>query len=235
MGSVVVSFKLTHPLPDKCLVAVSGGVDSMSALHWLNQVPGRVQGVVHVHHNTGYFADQAEKLVLETAHRLKLSIFAFRITRNPEEGSSLEEYWREQRYRYFKEASAIAKNLPVALGHNFDDCLEEYVMCTMVRGFFGTIPYMHAPCIRPFRLWKRSDIMDYARKNEVSWLEDPSNADYSRFLRAKIRQLVVPRIRFLNPGVYNIVEKSIREQDERDASIQAVVGLTDMHKRVPGC
>jgi tRNA(Ile)-lysidine synthase len=211
-----MSFKLTHSLPDKCLVAVSGGVDSMTALHWLNKVEGRVRGVIHVNHGTGHFADQAEKLVRDAAHSLKLPIFFFHLTRDPEEGASLESYWRDQRYRFFKEASTISGNFPVALGHNFDDCLEEYIMCTMVRGFSGTIPYAHDPCIRPFRLWKRSEIEEYAKKHSIPWMEDPSNLDHTRFMRAKIRKLVAPRVRYLNPGVYNIVEKVISVQDERD-------------------
>lgn len=225
-----MSFKLTHPLPDKCLVAVSGGVDSMVALHWLNQVPGRVAGVVHINHSTGRFADQAEELVRKTTQDLKLSLYLFQLRADPEEGRSLEEHWRDQRYRHFKEASAVAKNLPIALGHNLDDCLEEYIMCTMVRGFSGTMPYAHDPCFRPFRLWKRRSIEDYARKNDVQWIDDPSNMDYTRFRRAAIRRLVVPRIRFLNSGVYTLVEKIIREQDERDKRESISKNIPDEYK-----
>lgn len=209
-----MNFKLTHPLPEKCLVAVSGGVDSLAALHWLSQVEDRVQGIVHVHHNTGAFADESQELVLEKAKSLKVGIFIRQFEREPEPGHSPENWWREQRYRFFHEISAVQGNLPVVIAHNLDDCLEEYIMCTMVRGFSGTIPYRHGPCIRPFRLWKRADIQDYAQKNKILWVEDPTNLDHTRFTRAKIRKLVAPRVRYLNPGVYNIVERVIREQDK---------------------
>lgn len=211
-------FQLTHPLPHTCYVAVSGGVDSMVALHWLAQVEGRVRGVVHFHHNTGDFADACRDLVRARAHEIGCDFLFRRLDRDPDEGASLENFWREQRYRFFHEISAVSGNAPIVLAHNMDDCLEEYIMATMVRGFWGTIPYQHGPCIRPFRLWKRKDIEEYARRHKISWLEDPTNLKYERFKRAKIRRLVAPRVKYLNPGVYNIVEKVIREQDKQNTT-----------------
>jgi tRNA(Ile)-lysidine synthase len=213
-----MGFQLTHALPERCLVAVSGGVDSITALHWLSQVPNRVRGIVHINHASGTFADEAEKLVRRTSQGMGLESLFFRITHDPPEGDSVEEFWRKQRYQFFKEASDVLGGLPIVLAHTLDDCLEEYIICTMVRGFSGTIPYQHGDCIRPFRLWRRTDIVDYANRHGLFWLDDPSNRDYVRFLRAKVRQTVVPRIRYLNPGVYNIVEKVIREQDIRNQS-----------------
>lgn len=212
-----MSFKLTHPLPEKCMVAVSGGVDSVTALHWLNRIEGRVQGVVHMNHNTGDYADSAEQTVRHLADKLSIPIFVRRLERSPEEGHSPENWWREQRYRWFTEVSAVEGNLPIVVAHNMDDCLEEYVMCTMVRGFSGTIPYAHGPCIRPFRLWKRVEIENFAIANKITWNEDPTNKDIYRFKRAFIRHELVPKVKELNPGVYKIVERMIGIQDMRDA------------------
>lgn len=204
-----MGFKLTHKLPETCLVAVSGGIDSMVALHWLSQVPGRVQGVVHMNHGTGLFADGAELLIRSRTYGMELHYR--RLHEQADSGQSRENYWREQRYRFFEEVFATT-GLPIVLAHNFDDCLEEYVMCTMVRGYFGTIPYQHGACIRPFRLWKRELIERYAKHHKLSWLEDPSNED-TKFKRCFIRHNIAPEIKELNPGVYNIVEKAIKEQD----------------------
>lgn len=209
-------FKLTHPLPERCLVAVSGGADSVAALHWLLQSPGKVAKAIHVNHLSGDFAklsqEHVEKLCDDLGVELEIRTIDSVAT---EPGRSREEHWREQRYRKFWEASAMNENLPVVLAHTFDDCLEEYITCTMVRGYMGTIPYEHAPCVRPFRLWKRFDIEEYCKRHSLPWVNDPTNTDYSQYLRAKVRKLVVPRIKYLNPGVYNIVEKVIHEQDNR--------------------
>lgn len=210
-----MNFQLTHSLPRRCLVAVSGGVDSVSALHWLSQLEGRVAGVIHVNHNTGEFSREAEGFVRKLASEMKVDFFCRVLLRKALPGESLENHWREQRYRFFREISATENNLPVVVAHNMNDCLEEYVMCTMVRGFPGTIPYSHGPCIRPFRRWKREDIEDYAARNSLEFLTDPSNSD-TRFKRNLIRSNLVPHLKELNPGIYKLVDRVISEQDERE-------------------
>ena len=189
----------------------------MAALHFLNK-PSRASslvGIVHINHNTGKYSKDAQSFLLNVCDKLNVRCVLSKITDDIPKGKSKEEYWREFRHHTFA-------NLPgeddVVLAHNFDDCLEEYVMCSMVRGYFGTIPYRHGRCVRPFRLWKRSSIRDYARKNHVWWVEDPSNED-TNFKRNYIRHQVVPNIKKLNPGVYNIVERAIQAQDERDEKV----------------
>jgi tRNA(Ile)-lysidine synthase len=66
--------------------------------------------------------------------------------------------------------------------------------------------------IRPFRTWSKKDIVAYARRNGVEWVEDPSNTDM-RFKRNFIRHKVVPTLRELNPGLDNIVLRVIKEKD----------------------
>ena len=212
-----MNFKLTHPLPERCIVAVSGGVDSLAIFHFLNKVDGRVAGVIHVNHASGEFSEEAETLVQQLCEEKKIDLTVRRVRDHIGEGESREAFWREQRYRFFWDDYAI-HNLPIILAHNMDDCLEEYIICTMMRGYTGTIPYKHGCCVRPFRLWQRKDIEIYARRHELRWLHDPSNDDDFRFLRARVRRRVAPRIRNLNPGIYSIVEKVIRDQDERDGN-----------------
>jgi tRNA(Ile)-lysidine synthetase-like protein len=205
---LALMFKLTHQLPSKCIVAVSGGVDSMSALHFLYQ-SNKVEGVIHINHGTGKFADEAEELVQQVCQDYKgLPLFRAVIKDAPPKGESKEAYWRDKRYGFFRR---LAGPRLVVLAHNMNDCLEEYIMCTMVRGFEGTIPYQRENCIRPFRLWKRDDIYEYAKRNKLKWIEDPSNKD-PLFRRNYIRTEILPRILKLNPGVWNIVEKLIQEE-----------------------
>ena len=87
-------------------------------------------------------------------------------------------------------------------------------MCSMVRGYLGTIPYSNGNCVRPFRLWKRKDIKEYMLNSGVFWCEDNSNIDM-KFKRNYIRHKIVPYIREINPGIYKLVERAIKEQDKR--------------------
>lgn len=201
-------FKLTHPLPDKYWVAVSGGVDSMAALHWLNKPSRRnsLLGVLHVNHGTGDYANHAEMLVTSHCYFENIKLEKVTLEDLPPDRVSKEEWWRNKRYEFLTSVRE-----PVVLGHNFDDCLEEYIMCTMVRGYSSTIKYSYANCIRPFRLWKRTDIRKYAERNDLHWAEDPTNID-TKYKRNYIRHELVPRILELNPGVYNIVERLISSE-----------------------
>jgi tRNA(Ile)-lysidine synthase len=210
-----MSFRLTHPLPNKCLVAVSGGVDSMAVLHWLCSTPGRVKGVLHVNHRTGRFSDEAHTHVVRSCNHLGVPFYHHFLEGERDSRQSPEEFWREARYRWFDRVSDKQEGIPVILAHNMQDCLEEYILCTMIRGFSGTIPYRRGSCVRPFRLWKREDITDYATRNHVRWVEDPSNRDI-RFKRNFVRRKMLPGIIDLNPGIYRIVERIIREQDKRN-------------------
>ena len=86
-------------------------------------------------------------------------------------------------------------------------------MCMMVRGFQGTIPYSHGRCIRPFRLWKRKEIEEYAERHSVMFIKDPSNAD-TQYTRNYIRKNIVPHALKINPGLYKIVKRVIKVQDD---------------------
>lgn len=199
-------FRLTHPLPKKCIVAVSGGRDSMAGLHFLMRKPERVAGVIHIHHSTGEFADRSKEFVSDYCHKNNLSLT---IATYPHEEKT-EEAWRNFRYSIFH-----SFELPVITGHHADDCLEEYVICMTKRGYLGTIPYQNKNVIRPFRTWKRESINDYVIKNNIPYVEDPTNTD-TKYLRNKVRHEVIPMLLQINPGIHSLVEKAIGIQDSRN-------------------
>ena len=201
-------FDLTHQMPKKYWIACSGGIDSVSALHWLHHnKPSRkdsLLGLIHIDHNTDPLR-KAARFVIDLADEFDTRCKVHFIRGECPDGESLEMWWRNKRYEIFK-----SYNDPIILAHNFDDCLEEYVMSTMVRDFSGTIPYSHANCVRPFRLWKRKTIQQYADHNGIKFVEDPSNAD-TKFKRNYIRHKIIPHILHINPGVYNIVRRLMNE------------------------
>lgn len=208
-------FKLTHPLPEKVLVAVSGGPDSVAAFHWLwSPRHDRVAGIVHVNHgppDPNGFPDSAEKLVKAIGDYADVPVYIRKLQKYPGTGSK-EAWWRDQRYEYFKEISSKNEYIPVVLGHTFNDCLEEYLMCVLVRGYQGTIPYAHDPCIRPFRLWKRESVLEYLDHHNILYRDDPTNLDIG-YKRNYIRHMLVQHVLYLNPGIWNLVKRCMHKQD----------------------
>lgn len=200
-------FKLTHPLPKKCLVAVSGGMDSMAAFHWLNRVPGRVAGVVHFNHKTGDFSDRAAQFVAEEAKELHLPFYIDILNESVAGGEGPEAFWREHRYAFLDRIAEIVC-LPIVLAHQLDDCVEEYLICTLKRGYTGTIQYQRGDCIRPFRLWKRELIHKYVMEEGINFIDDPMNRDVT-YLRSYVRYELMPKVLQVNPGIYGMVERLI--------------------------
>lgn len=202
-------FTLTHDLPKSCFVAASGGVDSMAVLNFLLR-SNKVRGVIYVHHNTGEFADKSEHIVNKFCTDNDVPFNSYKIEGACPSGRSKEDWWREKRYDIIR--SKAPSDMKVVLGHHLDDCLEEYIMNTLVRGRESTIKYAIWNCVRPFRKWKKKDIVDYATRNNIAWAEDPSNlnTDYKRNF---IRHEMVPRALQLNPGLYKVVERIIDKVD----------------------
>lgn len=196
-------FNLTHPLPKTLAVAVSGGVDSMSALHWLNRTH-KVELAIHINHKTEQFSDDAESLVRSCCKSLGVPLWSFEI--DPETPRT-EKAWREERYKHFHSFT-----YEVATAHTYNDCLEEYLMCVLKRGYLGTIGYRNHNVIRPFRKWRKEDILDYAHRNQIPYLNDPENESLGH-LRNLIRQKLVPVALEVNVGLEKLVWRAMEIQD----------------------
>lgn len=208
-------FQLTHPLPYRCYVAVSGGADSMAALHFLLNSTWkghsrRVVGIIHVNHGTGFYADEAQRLVKEfgASHPFLLTGISEKIG-PPPEGRSKEDYWREERYKVFSQYN----DYPIVTAHHLDDCVEQYIINKMVLFNNRNVISYYGPCgvVRPFRTWTKESILEYCEKHKIEYLDDPSNED-TRFLRNNIRHNVIPTLLKMNPGLKNQVRKLIVEE-----------------------
>lgn len=198
---------LTKPLPTECVVAVSGGPDSMGALHFLRK---RVKKVIHINHGTGEFANAAQILVQDYCYKLGIHVEVTTVTEQPPKGESKEQFWRNKRQMVYAN-----QDLPIVTGHNLDDCVEEYLINKLVRFSDKTVMSYYGlnGVIRPFRTTPKSAFIGYCNHNRVPYLIDPSNADNS-YLRNSIRNILIPSIlKDVSPGLVNSVYKLIIDED----------------------
>jgi tRNA(Ile)-lysidine synthetase-like protein len=181
-------------LPERLLVGVSGGVDSVALLHALVKV-GRKPVVLHFDH--GWRAESGEdaQFVRELAGKLGLK-YAEGKMRATGKGHREAEA-REARYAFF---ARTAKRLGIAdlvLAHHADDQVETFLM-QLLRGSGaagrGMDPLsrregliLHRPWLG---IWK-TEIAACARKQKLVWREDATNID-TRHRRNLIRQRVLP-------------------------------------------
>ncbi|HEX6266112.1 MAG TPA: tRNA lysidine(34) synthetase TilS [Burkholderiales bacterium] len=177
-------------------VALSGGVDSVVLLHRLRERPGIC--AVHVHHglspNADAWAAFCRKLC--KAWGVPLGIRKVKVTRR---GKGLEAAARDARYAALREEKAPV----IALAHNLDDQAETVLMNLLrgagLRGASGMQPHARLGdkrLVRPLLDVSREEILAYAQRHRLEWVEDESNADESltrNFVRLRLGPLIQTR------------------------------------------
>lgn len=183
----------------------------MASLNWMLAGNRKPKAVIYINHNTGDYANKAEDFVFEYCKSKKIDAISNKITQTPPKGVSKEAWWRSQRYNLFNsilEEESVP--YPIVLAHNLDDCVEQYIISTLVRFNPNKIIAYNGPSntIRPFRTWSRKEINTYVTKHNLTWIEDPSNTN-TKYLRNNVRHNILPLISNLNPGIYKYVKNLI--------------------------
>lgn len=184
-------------------VACSGGVDSMAVVSFLRRN----------HKVTALFFDHGTQTSADALEFLKgqfegtdVVLQIGNITREKDKNESQEEYWRNERYKYFH---SIAK--PVITCHHLDDCAETWIW-SCLHGEGKIIPYQNLNVIRPFRLNRKSEFTNWCRNRNISWIEDSSNED-TKYMRNFIRSEIMSKALVVNPGLHKVIARKVKEYD----------------------
>ncbi|WP_299161935.1 tRNA lysidine(34) synthetase TilS [uncultured Eudoraea sp.] len=192
-------------LENHFLVACSGGVDSVVLAHLcsLNKMDF---SIVHCNFQLrGYESDMDAFFVEDLARKLGKKIYIKDFDTDSYVNInkvSLQMAARELRYRWFEELMKKNKIKTLVTAHHVDDNLETFIINlsrgTGIKGLTG-IPAKTSNISRPLLIFSRAQIMQFAEIKNISWREDHSNLD-KKYLRNKIREDVIPRLRELHPG-----------------------------------
>lgn len=128
-------------------------------------------------------------------------------------GMSREEFWRHGRYEFFRKFGGM-----VLAGHNLDDALEWYLFSSF-QGLGKFMSYDNGNVIRPLLVTKKSDIVEYARVNNIPHFHDWTNDDVTVASRNRIRHNIVPEALKVNPGLYTTVKRKIRQKAFEESEI----------------
>jgi len=164
--------QIITPLPNKCIIACSGGVDSVFALHFLSRSKREIS-LIHINHRTP-MANVYEYFVRTLAKIYSVNCDFYKIYGNNE----LD--WRNERYKIFESYKD-----PVITCHHQDDNLETLVMRNR------PIPYKRGNIIRPFLKVSKKEIIQYCLYHNLSWVEDPTNSDPDYCERNRIRKAIL--------------------------------------------
>lgn len=177
-------------------LACSGGLDSVVLAHWFRQrFPGCRARLLHVHHGLQTEADQWQTTVGQWAQGWGYD-YATAKVQVQRQGQGLEAAAREARYAQFTAWQRAGEWL--LLAHHQQDQLETLLLRLMrgagVSGLAGMRPlrpFGAGQLCRPFLSLSKAQLLAYAQQHQLSWLDDPSNAD-TQFDRNFIRQQVLP-------------------------------------------
>lgn len=195
---------------DKIVVGVSGGADSVCLLHLLRQLSSRHQFTLHVAHlNHGFRPEAAQEAAfvqrLCDQWGVPATLSSLPVPRICKERHlSKQEGAREVRYAFLKEVAGATGARWIALGHTADDQAETFLM-RLLRGAgpqgLGAIPRMRdGMIIRPLLSISRKQIVDELSREQIPFIEDPSN-EQEIYLRNRVRHRLLPLLEEYNPKV----------------------------------
>ena len=197
--------RIIGKIPPRVTVACSGGVDSMSLVHFLLQGKRKVE-LAYFNHDTPH-SKVAEEFVRKYAAENKLILTVGRVN-GKREKQSLEEFWRNERYKFFSKI----KNPYIITCHHLDDVLETWLF-KCLHGNPGLIPYRRGSNIyRPFLMTEKKEILSYAERKNVDWVDDPSNRMTKNIMRNHIRHNIIPQVLKVNPGIRTTIRKKLIEK-----------------------
>ncbi|SIS45909.1 tRNA lysidine(34) synthetase TilS [Neptunomonas antarctica] len=203
-----------HPC-QRWVVALSGGLDSIVMLHLAaSYLPRNTLHVLHINHHLQKSADDWSVFCRAQAENLSIPFTQIDVYPN----NSSEAAARDARYLAFSDFVQATDVL--LLAHHADDQAETVLFRLLrgsgLRGLSG-IPVSRsigaAEIVRPLLTISRHSLEAWARDEQLSWIEDPSNQHevYDRnFLRLK----VLPVLKQRWPGVIARMSSTSRLLDE---------------------
>ena len=192
------SRRLTTP-DDRLLVAVSGGIDSMTLLDLARRVfEGRLAAAHCNFTLRGEESDGDQQLVESYCRQYGIPLHTIRFDTETEartHGESIQMAARRLRYEWFDTLCDQHGYTKIAIAHHADDSIETFfinlVRGTGLRGLTG-ISDRRGRIIRPLLFARRDDITAYTARHAVPYREDSTNATL-KYLRNRLRHDILPR------------------------------------------
>ena len=189
----------------KCLLAISGGIDSVAMLHLFMNQPVEI-GVVHCNFQLrGTDSDEDEVFVrnLCSIQQIPFYVKRFNTLHFAEDKKlSIQIAARELRYHYFEEVRKDEGYKWIAVAHNSDDIIETFFLNLMrgtgIQGLTGIKP-MVGRIIRPLLFASREQIELYSRELNLVHRLDKSNLS-NKYRRNQIRNQLIPLLVEMAPG-----------------------------------
>ena len=213
-------------------VGVSGGIDSMCLLHFLNankQLLDIDVVAIHINHGIREESDDEARFVVQKCREMGVRVYKFSIDAPKiakDKRISVETAAREGRYGVFD--ALVKKDIidKVALAHHQSDQAETILMHIFrgcgANGAKGMEPIRDGIYIRPMLKVSKEEISLYASTNNIEFVEDSSNADNS-YTRNFVRNVLMKDILKKWPNAVEAINNFAEAVSDDDDYIQSII------------
>lgn len=182
--------------PEKIGIAVSGGGDSMAMLHlfarWAAKTGHKIAAVTVDHGlRDGSDKEAADVAAFCAAIGVPHEILHWQ---DWDGHGNLQAVARDARYRLMADWARANDVGGIAIGHTKDDSAETFVMRLTRKAGIDGLAAMDREFsrngldfARPLWMCTRAELRDYLTRNDVPWVDDPSNDDID-FERIRVRK-----------------------------------------------
>ncbi|HVX24429.1 MAG TPA: tRNA lysidine(34) synthetase TilS [Candidatus Saccharimonadales bacterium] len=214
--------------PGTYVIAVSGGVDSMTLLNLLAQQPDVKLTVAHFDHGIRGDSIEDRRLVQKAANFYGLP-FVYGEGHLGLQAS--EAAAREARYAFLRRVQQASGARAIITAHHQDDVLETAIL-NMLRGTgqrgltsLSNRHDMHRPLLNV----SKQTVFEHAQAHDLVWREDSTNQD-ERYARNYVRRQVLPR---LTPSDRERLHELIVTARSLQAEIDEII-TTALHQQSRG-
>lgn len=194
------------------LVGVSGGADSVCLLHFLNYISKKKSFKIyacHINHSLRQSAKRDEDFTKKFCKTINVECFTHKANVKKlakEQSLSIEHAARKARYQAFAATAAKLKANKLALAHHLDDNIETFFLNllrgTNAKGLTG-IPLRrplnkNTEVVRPFLTITKKNVLNYAKYNKITFVEDETNFD-DKYTRNWVRSKLIPLMETKQP------------------------------------
>jgi tRNA(Ile)-lysidine synthase len=231
--------KLKLPFENEtCIVAVSGGADSVSLLLVLDELRKAKKlklnfVVAHFNHDLrGEESRQDEAFVESLTKKLEIKF----ITGIPNQKlkiqrGNLEQTARQARYEFLFKAAEMYNAYGILTAHTINDQAETFLL-NLIRGSgsrgLGAMKAIRKInenseilLIRPFLNWaKREETENFVREKNIEFRTDSMNAD-EKFSRVRVRKTLIPLLSEFNPKIIETLAQTatLLQEDAEQLSV----------------
>ncbi len=232
------------PAGSRCLVALSGGGDSVALLLLLVELRtllGLSLSAAHLDHGLRQGSRADRDFVRSLCRRLGVPLTCARADIRSLARSrnlSVEAAGRKARYSFLRRVALRLGCQVVLTAHTADDQAEtvllRLVSGTGLRGLAGIQSHRRDGVVRPLLPFTRQELRDWLHAAGQPWQEDPTN-QVADAPRTRIRLLLMPMLKEWNPRILQALGRLARQAREDETCLAGLARpLLRSARRQPG-